>query len=158
MGLLGTKAILNALSENGYADLVYILAAGETFPSWGYWIVNGATTLQENWPLKTSSDISRNHIMNGEIGAWFFKALGGIKPDPGQPGFKNILLEPHFVKGLTHFEARHDGPYGEIVSSWKREGNKILYSVVVPPNSTATVRLENGKVMMLGSGRHQMEL
>lgn len=156
VGLLGTKAILNALSDNGYADLAYTLAAQETFPSWGWWIVNGATTLQENWPLKTNTDISRNHIMFGEIGAWFYKALGGIKPDPDQPGFKNVILEPHFVIGLTHFEARHDGPYGEIVSSWKREGNKILYAVVIPANSTATLKVEGGGMMHLTSGRHEM--
>ncbi|MFA5816867.1 MAG: family 78 glycoside hydrolase catalytic domain [Bacteroidales bacterium] len=156
VGLLGTKAILNALSENDYADLAYTLASQETFPSWGYWIVNGATTLLENWPLKTNTDISRNHIMFGEIGAWFYKGLGGIKPDPDQPGFKNVILEPHFVKELTHFEASHTGPYGEIVSSWKREGNKIIYTVVIPPNSTATLRLESGKVLQLESGRYEM--
>ncbi|MCX6225195.1 MAG: alpha-rhamnosidase, partial [Bacteroidia bacterium] len=155
VGLLGTKAILNALSENGYADLAYMLASQETFPSWGYWIANGATTFLENWPLKTNTDISRNHIMFGEISAWFYKALGGIKPDPDQPGFKNIILEPHFVKGLSHFEARHNGPFGEIVSSWKREGNKILYSTVIPPNSTATVRLENGKILKFASGHFE---
>jgi len=156
VGLLGTKAILNALSENGYPDLAYTLASQEDFPSWGYWIVNGATTLQENWPLKTNTDISRNHIMFGEIGAWFYKALGGIKPDPEQPGFKNVLLEPHFVKDLTQFEARHTGPYGEIVSSWKREGSKVRYTVVIPPNSTATLKLDSGRVMQLGSGTMEM--
>jgi alpha-L-rhamnosidase len=154
VGLLGTKAILNALSENGYPDLAYQLASEETFPSWGYWIANGATTLLENWPFKANTDISRNHIMFGEINAWFYKALGGIKPDPGQPGFKNVILEPHFVKGLTHFEAKHTGPFGEIISSWKREGNKVFYSVVIPPNSTATLRLGDGKVIQLGSGHY----
>jgi alpha-L-rhamnosidase len=158
VGLLGTKAILNALSENGYADLAYTLASDNTFPSWGYWVANGATTLQENWPLKTNTDISRNHIMFGEIGAWFYKGLGGIKPDPDKPGFKNVLLEPHFVKGLDQFEARHTGPYGEIVSSWKREGDKVIYSVTIPANSAATLKLEGGKVMQLGSGVHQMTL
>jgi len=141
VGLLGTKAILNALSENGYADIAYKLASQETFPSWGWWMKNGATTLYENWPIDATSDISMNHIMFGEIGAWFYKALGGIKPDAEQPGFKNILLEPHFVNGLDHFEASHEGPYGTIFSSWKRSGKQITYSVTVPPNSTATLRL-----------------
>lgn len=156
VGLLGTKTILNALSENGYHDLAFTLASQKTMPSWGYWIDNGATTLQENWPMKTNTDISRNHIMFGEIGAWFYKALGGIKPDPDQPGFKNVILEPHFVKELTHFEATHKGPYGEIVSSWKREGGKILYSATIPPNSTATVRLDNGKVLKIDAGHFEM--
>ena len=141
VGLLGTKAILNALSENGYSDLAYKVASQESFPSWGWWIVNGATTLYENWPIDAKSDISLNHIMFGEIGAWYYKALGGIKPDPAQPGFKNILLEPHFVEGLDGFEAKHHSPYGEIVSSWERKGSTIVYAVIVPPNSTATLRL-----------------
>lgn len=141
VGLLGTKAILNALSENGYADLAYAVAAQETFPSWGWWIVNGATTLYENWPIDAKSDISLNHIMFGEIGAWFYKALGGIKPDPENPGFRNILLEPHFVKGLDHFETVHQSPYGAIVSSWKKKGQAITYTITIPPNATATLRL-----------------
>jgi alpha-L-rhamnosidase len=141
VGLLGTKAILNALSDNGYADIAYTLASQETFPSWGWWMVNGATTLYENWPIDARSDISMNHIMFGEIGAWFYKALGGIKPDPNQPGFKHILLEPHFVKGLDHFEASHNGPYGMIRSSWKRVDKGIEYQVTIPPNSSATVKL-----------------
>ncbi len=142
VGLLGTKAILNALSENGYADVAYTIAAQEDFPSWGWWIKNGATTLYENWPIDAQSDISMNHIMFGEIGAWMYKALAGIRPDSEQPGFKNILLEPHFVEGLNQFEASHKGPYGTIISSWKKNGKKIVYNVTVPANSTASLTLE----------------
>ena len=141
VGLLGTKAILNALSENGYADVAYKLAAQETYPSWGWWIVNGATTLYENWPIDAKSDISMNHIMFGEIGAWLYKGLGGIKPDPEHVGFKNILLEPHFVEDLNTFEAVFNAPTGKIESSWKKENRKVLYQVTVPPNATATLRL-----------------
>ena len=144
VGLLGTKTILNALSENGYAQLAYEVASQETFPSWGWWIVNGATTFYENWPLDAGSDISLNHIMFGEVNAWYYKALGGIFPDEDQPGFKNTVLKPNFVKGLTHFEASHESPYGNIISSWRRKGKTIEYEVTVPANSTATLYL-NGK-------------
>jgi len=147
VGLLGTKSILNALSENGYADLAYEIASQETFPSWGWWIKNGATTLYENWPIDAKSDISRNHIMFGEIGAWLFKGIGGIFPDQNAPGFKNVLLKPHFVKGLEYFNASHIGPYGEIVSNWKKsKENWVDYHVVVPPNSTATLHLKAKEV------------
>ena len=139
VGLLGTKAILNALSDNGYAELAYRLASSETFPSWGWWMVNGATTLYENWPIDAASDISQNHIMFGEIGAWFYKALAGIKPDEKKPGFQNVLLKPAFPTGLHEFEAFHTGPYGKIESSWKRTNEKISWQVTVPPNSSATV-------------------
>ena len=158
VGLLGTKAILNALSENGHADLAYKVASQETFPSWGWWIANGATTLYENWPIDAKSDISMNHIMFGEIGAWYYKALGGIKPDPAHPGFKNVLLEPHFVTGLDQFEATHDGPYGTIRSSWKRTGKSVTYAVTIPPNSTATLRLTGSSApQQLQAGTYQFE-
>ena len=141
VGLLGTKAILSALSENGQADVAYRLAAQDTYPSWGWWMANGATTLYENWPIDAKSDISMNHIMFGEIGAWLYKGLGGIRPDPQRPGFQNVLLAPHFVAGLDHFEASHLGPYGRIRSAWQRSGAGVAYTVTVPPNSTATVTL-----------------
>jgi alpha-L-rhamnosidase len=117
-----------------------------------------------------------NHIMFGEIGAWMYKALGGIKPDASKPGFKNVVLQPYFVKGLEHFNASHTGPYGKIVSDWKRTGAGILYTVVVPPNSRATVKLvveenkqwfKDGKLLpgikgncisTLQAGSYQLEL
>ncbi|PUZ29686.1 alpha-rhamnosidase [Chitinophaga parva] len=142
VGLLGTKSILNALSENGYAQAAWQIASQRTFPSWGWWIRNGATTLLENWPLDAASDISRNHIMFGEIGAWLYKGVAGIYPDEKAPGFKNVLLRPHFVQGLDHFEAQHEGPYGNIISSWKRTDNGIAYTVTIPANSTASITLE----------------
>ena len=146
VGLLGTKALLNALSENGYPDVAYKVASQETFPSWGWWMVNGATTLYENWPVDAKSDISLNHIMFGEVSAWFYKSLGGIRPDPLNPGFRNILLEPHFAEGLNQFEASHLGPYGTIVSSWRRIKDKVEYDVVVPANSSATLILKGKKI------------
>ena len=153
VGLLGTKALLNALSENGYAETAYKVASQETYPSWGWWMVNGATTLYENWPIDAKSDISLNHIMFGEVSAWFFKALGGIRPDPVHPGFKNVLLEPHFVRGLSHFEASHLGPFGTIISKWTRSKEQTSYFVTIPANSSATLRLparmvlENGQTL-----------
>jgi alpha-L-rhamnosidase len=139
VGVLGCKAILNALSDNGQAETAYKLAAQDTYPGWGWWIVNGATTLYENWNIQAERDISLNHMMFGEIGGWFFKGLGGIHPDEANPGFKNILLSPHFVTGLSHFTANHTGPYGTIISSWKRVGTTVEYTVTIPANSGATV-------------------
>lgn len=141
VGLLGTKALLQALSDNGHEEVAYALAGRKTFPSWGWWITNGATTLYENWPIDAKSDISMNHIMFGEIGAWLFKAPGGIKPDPAQPGFRNVILEPRFAGGPDTFSAEHNGRYGMIRSSWEKNEKEITYRVTVPANSTATVRL-----------------
>jgi alpha-L-rhamnosidase len=106
--------------------------------------LNGATTLYENWSINPESDISMNHIMFGEIGAWMYKALGGIFPDEKNPGFKNILLKPNFVAGLDRFEARHDGPFGTIISSWEKQDKEVKYTVTVPSGSSATLYI-NGK-------------
>jgi len=159
VGLLGTKAILNALSENGYSDIAYKVAAQKTYPSWGWWMENGATTLYENWPIDAKSDISMNHIMFGEIGAWLYKSPGGIKPDEKQPGFKHVILDPHIMEGLNSFEASHIGPYGKISSAWKRINDGIRYDIIIPANSTATINLPitrgmniyvNGKINNIG--------
>ena len=142
VGLLGSKAILGALSENGYAEVAYKVASQETYPSWGWWMVNGATTLLENWDINAKTDISRNHIMFGEVGSWFFEALGGINPNEQQPGFKHVSLNPHFVKGLDQFNVNHQSIRGEISSSWKRVKKRIEYEVVIPANSTASLVLD----------------
>jgi len=164
VGILGAKAILGALSDNGQAQTAYRLASQDTAPSWGWWIVNGATTLYENWNINAKRDISLNHIMFGEIGAWMYKGIAGIKIDETQPGFKNVILSPNFVEGISHFEATHTGSYGEIVSSWKREGNSVVYDVIIPANSTASITFsqdggkkvyENGKLLNI-SGQYKV--
>ena len=139
VGILGAKAILSALSDNGQAQTAYRLAAQKEFPSWGWWIVNGATTLYENWNITLERDLSLNHIMFGEIGAWFYKGIGGIKPDEDNPGFKNVIITPNFIEGLEDFTATHQGPYGNIISAWKRLGKQIHYQLTVPPNSSAVI-------------------
>jgi len=170
VGLLGTKAILNALSENGYSNWAYKIAAQKTYPSWGWWMENGATTLYENWPIDAKSDISMNHIMFGEIGAWLYKSPGGIKPDEKQPGFKHVILDPHIMDGLNAFEASHIGPFGKIISAWKRTEKGIRYDITIPANSTASMELPivrdmqikvNGKIsnntIELSAGKHVIE-
>jgi alpha-L-rhamnosidase len=155
IGVLGSKTLLNALSDNGYADIAYKLASKTTYPSYGYWMKSGMTTLPETWNMSSSL----NHIFFGETSAWFYKALGGIKPDPKNPGFKNILLEPHFVKDLDSFYCEHKCFFGKIVSSWKRSGNKIVYKITIPANSTASLILpKTKKVSKLNPGSYQFKI
>ena len=153
---------MNALGQNGEFDTAYKVAVQDTYPSWGWWIVNGATTLLENWDLKATRDISDNHMMFGEIGGWFYKGIGGIFPDEKEPGFKHICLRPNFPMTLNHFEAKHDSPYGEIVSSWERKGKRIVYTVRVPANSTAMLTfpdcIKDAKNVKLEAGEHVFQI
>ncbi len=158
VGVLGCKALLNALSENGYAETAYRVAVQDSYPSWGWWIKNGATTLLENWDLDAERDISDNHMMFGEIGAWFYKGLGGIYPDPEDPGFRHVILRPFMPKDLKSFSARHRSPYGDIESSWTTKGRKIVYTAIVPPLTTATLTLPDGSVREISSGKHSFEI
>lgn len=158
-GILGTKVVLNALSENGYADLAYAMATKDTYPSWGYWLRRGQTTLTENWNIDQGRDASYNHIMYGEIGAWFYKGLAGIFPDDRQPGFAHVRLRPHFVRQEPHFGARHTSPYGEIVSEWRwKDAKTVEYTAVVPANSTATLTLDRSDIasVAVAAGRRHV--
>jgi len=144
VGVLGNKAILNALSENGYVDVAYRLVCNVGYPSWGYWMKHGMTTLAESWDMQTSL----NHIFMGEFSAWFYKGLGGINIDEHDPGFHHILLKPYIPAGLDRFETSHDGPYGNITSGWKTENGKVIYTAIIPPNSSADLALNlRGKVV-----------
>ncbi len=154
IGVLGSKTLLNALSDNGYAEIAYKLASKTTYPSFGYWMKSGMTTLPETWNMSSSL----NHIFFGEIGAWFYKVLGGIKIDEHTPGFKNVLLEPHFVKGLDSFYCEHKTKYGKIISSWKRKNNEIIYSVVIPKKSKASLIITKHKLQKLSSGSYKFKI
>ncbi|MDR2038325.1 MAG: glycoside hydrolase family 78 protein [Bacteroidales bacterium] len=144
VGVHGAKALLYALSENGHAETAYKVAVQDKYPSWGWWIVNGTTTLLENWDLKAERDISDNHMMFGAIGGWFFRGLGGIYPDESKPGFKHIILCPNFVSGLQRFSSDYQSPYGLIESKWERKKRNIVYKVTIPANSSAELFLPSG--------------
>jgi len=134
-GILGTKYLLDVLTDAGRADVAYTIATRTTFPSWGHWIEQGATTLWEQW----DGGGSRNHIMFGHISAWFYKALAGINPDPNRPGFKHIIIRPCLLGDLRWVEASHLSMFGRIESAWRRSGDIVILEITIPPNTTATV-------------------
>ncbi|MBI5960345.1 MAG: alpha-L-rhamnosidase, partial [Chloroflexi bacterium] len=77
----------------------------------------------------------------GAIGAWLYCTVAGINPDMAHPGYKHTLLSPHPGGGLKFARATLQTPYGKMVSGWEYDGDEFKYSVVVPPNTTATVNL-----------------
>ena len=81
-GILSTKHVWPALSDVGQTDLALTMALQTDFPSYGWWIANGGTTLFERWqdifsaPLK---DSSFNHIMFGGVSQWLHSHVVGIR-------------------------------------------------------------------------------
>jgi alpha-L-rhamnosidase len=159
-GLVGAQWLMRTLSDNGRADVAYQIANQKTYPGWGYMVEQGATTIWELWNGNTADPAmnSGNHVMQiGDLGIWFYEYLAGIRPDPQKPGFKHIIIRPYPVGDLTFVQASHKSMYGEIKSSWKRDGNRIQLDVTIPPNTTATVYVPTkaGPVMhVVGSGSY----
>ena len=139
-GNLCTKYVLEALTKYGYGDLAFKIATQETYPSWGYMLANGATTLWERWESLTGPGMnSHNHPMMGSVSAWFHKYLGGINTDPDVPGFKRILIRPYPLDNLTWVRAEYKSPYGLIRSSWSKDNGILTVKITVPVNTTARV-------------------
>ena len=141
-GLIGGQWLMRTLSNGGRTDLAYTMASQTTYPSWGYMIEKGATTIWELWNGDTAdpSMNSHNHVMLvGDLVLWIYEYLGGIRPDA--PGFKRIALQPAPVHGLEFVNARHDSPFGAIISEWSMKEGRFVWSVTVPPNTTATVHI-----------------
>lgn len=137
-GIHGAKWILRALADAGYADVAYRLLMHPEYPGWVNCLSRGATTLWEDWHGKTS----RNHIMYGDISAWMYAYLAGIRPDADRPGFRRTVIQPHFVQDLEVARGSVRSPYGEIVSAWERSASgAIALDVTVPPNTTAEIIL-----------------
>jgi alpha-L-rhamnosidase len=141
-GLVGGQWLSRVLADNGRADLAYTFATNTTYPSWGYMVEKGATTIWELWngDKADPSMNSGNHVMLvGDLVIWFYEYLAGIKSDPNEPGFKHIVMRPTPVGDLHAVRATHNSPYGLIESSWQRNAQKFTWDVRVPVNSTATV-------------------
>ncbi len=134
-GILGAKYLLRSLTAGGRTDVAWRIAMQTTPPSYGDWIRRGATTLWEDW----GDGSSRNHIMFGDISAWFYQALAGLNLDPERPAFKHFFVDPHPVDGLDWVKASHESVYGSIQIAWKKASGRFTLDLTVPVNTTATV-------------------
>ncbi|MGR3660952.1 MAG: family 78 glycoside hydrolase catalytic domain [Paracoccaceae bacterium] len=146
LGFLGVRHLCPILSEYGHSELAYELATSTKLPSWGYSIVNGATTIWERWDGWTHENgfqvpnmNSFNHYAYGAIGEWMFGWMAGITP--GAPGYRQIVLRPTPDKSMGYCRARYAAPVGSIGSEWCYEEGGIRYTFEVPASSTAELQL-----------------
>ncbi|MCC6822345.1 MAG: family 78 glycoside hydrolase catalytic domain [Verrucomicrobia subdivision 3 bacterium] len=155
-GLVGGQWLNRVLTDGGRPDIVYRFATNTAYPSWGYMVEKGATTVWELWNGDTADPAmnSGNHVMLvGDLVIWFYECLAGIKSDPAQPGFKHIIMKPHPVGDLRFVKATHRSPYGTIASAWKRDETQFDWQITVPPNTTATVYVPAAGLEMVSEGR-----
>jgi alpha-L-rhamnosidase len=143
-GVLGIQQLMRGLTRNGNVELAYKVATNTTYPSWGYMIEKGATTIWELWNGDTADPAmnSGNHVMLlGDLIIWYYEDLAGIKNYPGSVAYKKLLMEPKFPKGLSHVKASYKSVYGDIQSEWHRDGDAFSWDITIPANTSAIVRL-----------------
>ncbi|MDD2314015.1 MAG: family 78 glycoside hydrolase catalytic domain [Proteiniphilum sp.] len=143
-GVLGIQQLMRGLTQHGNVDLAYKIATNTTYPSWGYMIEKGATTIWELWNGDTADPAmnSANHVMLlGDLLIWYYEDLAGIKNHPGSVAYKKLLMEPRFPEGLSHVKASYNSVYGEIKSEWSKKNDTFDWEISIPANTSAIVRL-----------------
>ncbi len=158
-GVVGIQQLMTTLTEHGRGDLALRIATDTTYPSWGYMVKHGATTIWELWNGDTGdpSMNSGNHVMLlGDLIPWYYSYLGGIR---GFNGYSRIILKPYLLEGLRRVTCSYNSVSGRIESNWRRKGDVFEWDILIPPNRTAEVWLPTAdgyELLKLGSGRHHL--
>ena len=161
-GVVGIQQLMRTLTEYGRGDLALKLASNDTYPSWGYMVRQGATTIWELWNGDTGdpSMNSGNHVMLlGDLIIWYYEYLGGIRAL--EPGYHRIMFKPTFVEGLDYVNCTYRSICGQIESHWKRVDDQIEWNIVVPANTSAEVYIPTTNdyhIETVGSGKHQFTI
>jgi alpha-L-rhamnosidase len=145
-GFVGVPLLCPVLSEHGRADLAYALLHQEEFPSWGYSIRHGATTIWERWDgwtehggFQSAAMNSFNHYSLGSIGDWLFGHVAGIGQTPSSVAYRDLLLRPTPGGKLAWARAEQETARGLVSCGWSLDGDQLTITVVVPPGSTAVL-------------------
>jgi alpha-L-rhamnosidase len=162
-GITGGSFVIKELIDADRPDLMFTMATQESYPGWGNMLKKGATTIWEDW----EGNLSLCHSSYLHIGAWFIEGLAGIRPGTDGHGYQHFVLKPGAWSTcpLQWTKCRFDSPYGPIESNWRRDGENVLYDILVPPNTTSTVSLpgeahhsltESGKPLARAQGVHRL--
>jgi alpha-L-rhamnosidase len=185
-GFISTIQMMLELSKRGQNELAYKLVESTRFPSWGYSIEQGATTIWERWDgfvkgrgFQDKGMNSFNHYSLGAVGEWFYSVILGINFDEAKPAMEHIIIRPRPGGTLTWAKGSYTSIRGKIVSEWKKQKNSLTLRIEIPPNTTATIYLPiqnkhsvsvNGKqvqiqedlefnnILNVGSGKYEISL
>lgn len=136
-GIVGTPVLLEALFDAGMPDVAVGLLCRRTYPSLGWMMDRGATTLCEDFHMKSS----HNHPMFGSFVHVLARRMMGLAPTEDDPGYDTLLVAPQFPSQLTYAEMTIDTPHGKVGSSWHRDGEKIFLELTMPSDMKLKLRL-----------------
>lgn len=134
-GIVGTRFLFEVLCDNGLKDLAYKMINQRDFPSFGWWIEQGATVTWEQW----DGGNSHNHPMFGGGIGWFYRDLAGLRAVDA--GFRSFDVRPVVPAGLEWVEYTHDTTYGQIAIRWEHKDGRFKIACDVPVGATATLWL-----------------
>ncbi len=158
-GVVGIQHLMSTLTNYGRGDLALRIATDTTYPSWGYMVKKGATTIWELWNGDTGDPAmnSGNHVMLlGDLIPWYYSYLGGIR---GYNGYSRIILKPYPLEGVDYVNCSYNSVSGRIESNWNRKGDRFEWNILIPANKTAEVWLptkDGYELRRLTSGRHHL--
>ena len=149
-GMVTTHWLLPTLTSIGRSDLAYQMLAKTDYPSWGFWLNLGATTMWEHWDSVNADGTintncynypmdSLNHANFGTCAEWFYTGILGI--NMLEPGFTKILINPQIGGGLTSAQGSYDSIQGTIASAWQFTNNTLTLNVTIPANTTAQINV-----------------
>lgn len=147
-GIIGIQQLMRGLSDFGRTDLAYKLASNTTYPSWGYTVTLGATTIWELWNGDTADPAmnSQNHVMLlGDLITWMYEYIGGIACNENSCGFKEIKMVPHMFREMEYAKVSYESVYGTIGSHWRVDGKKFIWDLTIPVNTSALVHIPCNK-------------
>ena len=157
-GFVGVGYLCPTLTNTGHLETAYRLLLVETFPSWGFSIRMGATSIWERWDgwtpeagFQDAGMNSFNHYSLGSVGQWLYQTVAGI--DSAAPGYKRIRLHAQPGGGLTHARASYRSISGLIESHWRLEGQCFTWHVTIPANTTATLHYPIADAQILEGGK-----
>jgi alpha-L-rhamnosidase len=157
-GVVGIQQLMRTLTDRGRGDLALKIATNDTYPSWGYMVRNGATTIWELWNGNTADPAmnSGNHVMLlGDLILWEYEYLGGIRAL--EPGYSKIQLKPTIIPGLDYVKCSYESVSGRIESSWNVYKGHYEWSITIPANTEAEVWIPTSSgylKQIVGSGSH----
>ena len=135
VGILGMKALLNALSQYGYTDVAFRTIDRYDFPSYGDWKNQGATTLWEAF----NGGASRNHHMYADVLHWMIRNIAGLQN--AGIAYDSVILKPYFYAEDCACETSTRN--GEIAFKWKKKANVFHAEIRLPKGAKAKLILPN---------------
>ncbi|MEE1239069.1 MAG: family 78 glycoside hydrolase catalytic domain [Acutalibacteraceae bacterium] len=156
-GVLGGRVIYRVLSENGEIDLAYNMITRPDYPSYGNWVKRGATTLWEAFHPEDGPTLSLNHHFWGDVSAWFYIYLAGMRINPTGRDVANVDIKPLFPEKLDSVKACHNTPNGKISVAWKRADDGILLEIDAADKLYGKITLPDGYKFADGTSDKELE-